>query len=206
MLQNLRDKLTTTAVDFKPPHTTHNGNGHAHGRVGNGGNGHRRVRHQIHHGYRRTALKADTAVILVENGMDVTEAIERLGISTNAFTAMRALRESGNVPLHDAVLHGGESLLDSGARMKNAAAAITALRMCSGLELELVRLSTGSTSDATTMLLNMSSELLTETATELGSEWIWENLVMRAMSSESITSTSGIKGDSTEPVTVEPAD
>src|SRR5262249_52357226 len=112
-----------------------------------------------------------------------------------AVAAMRSIRGSGNIPLHAAVLEGGESLLESGRRMKNAATAIAALRQCSGLELELVRLSTGSTSDATTMLLNMSSELLPETATEVGCEWIWETLVMRAMSSESSKSV-------TEPVTV----
>ena len=70
-----------------------------------------------------------------------------------------------------------------------------ALNQCSGLERELVRLATGVTGDPVTMLLNLSPELLTETATKLGSEWLWENLVMRTMSSESTKSV-------TEPVTV----
>src|SRR5262249_11867471 len=96
------------------------GNGHAH-IARNGGNGRRRrVRHQIHHGYRRAVLRADTAVTLVENGMSVTEAIERCGISSNYYAAMKAVRESGDTDLYHAVLEGYESLFVAAARVKNA--------------------------------------------------------------------------------------
>src|SRR5215471_8363518 len=90
----VKTEMTETADVASLLHARVNGNGHA--RVArNGGNGHRRrVRHQIHHGYRRTALRADTAVTLVKNGMSVTEAIEHLGISSAHFYAMKAVRES----------------------------------------------------------------------------------------------------------------
>jgi hypothetical protein len=65
----------------------------------NGGNGHRdRPRRQIYRKHRRAALKADTAVMLVENGMPVTEAIERCTTNTNDFSAMKALGGAATFP------------------------------------------------------------------------------------------------------------
>jgi len=105
MLQRVHDLLKTSTAEFKKkvPSPT-NGNGQAR----NGGNGHHhRARHQIHHGYRRAALKADTAVLLVESGMPVAEAIERCSTNHSAFYALRAVKGSGDTALLDAVLATG---------------------------------------------------------------------------------------------------
>jgi len=155
----------------------------------NGGNGHRhRPRRQIHHKYSRAALKADTANMLVENGMSVTEAVKRCTTGTNYFYALKALRESGNVALHNAVLKRDEPAIASAKRVKNAAAAIVALKKCSVLERELVRLATGMTDDPVTLLLNLSPDQLVATSTALGKDWIWERMVVAAMSTEAAPS------------------
>jgi hypothetical protein len=150
---------------------------------------HHRGRPQIYHGHRRSALKADTANILVEGGMSVTEAIERCAISSNSFYALKALRESGDPVLHNAVLAGNVSTLIAGKRVKNTAAAITALRKCSGLELALVRLATGATDDPVTMLLNLNPTQLVTTAMTLGVDWLWDRMIAPVVSTEVSTVT-----------------
>ena len=131
--------------------------------------------------------------------MGVVEATRRVTVSSNAVAAMQAIRGSGNIPLYAAVLEGGESLLESGRRTKNAAAAIAALNQCSRLELELVRLSTGSSSDVVTLLLNMSSAELVETSKSLGLNWIWDKMIAAAMPSDASSTAA-------EPVTAAPAE
>ena len=187
MLQRVHDLLKTSTAEFKKkvPSPT-NGNGQAR----NGGNGHHhRARHQIHHGYRRAALKADTAVLLVESGMPVAEAIERCSTNHSAFYALRAVKGSGDTALLDAVLEGHEPLLTAGVRVKNAAAAITAFKKCSVLERGLFRLATGATSDPVTMLRNLTPEQLVATANALSPAWIWDKLIEPAMSTEPATGT-----------------
>jgi hypothetical protein len=198
MLQRTNDLLKTSTAEFKVPSST-NGRGHAEfsgrGHVVNGGNGHRRRgRSQIHHGYRRAARKADTACILVEDGMKVAEAIERCSTSTNYFYDLKALRESGNSALHNSVLKGNDPVHASAERVKYAAAAIRALQQCSGLERELVRLATGVTADPVTMLLNLEPDHLVAVTNALGTEWVWEKMIIAAMST---------KPDKIEPVMVQ---
>lgn len=184
-------------AEFKPPHT--NGNGHAradahgsdngHVHAHNGGNGHRRrVRHQIHHGLRRAVLRADTAVTLIETcGMSVTEAIERCNISSAYFYAMRAVRESGDTDLHDAVLRDETPLFPSAKRVKNAAAAIKAYRKCSLFEQGMVWLATGATTDAVTLLRSLTPDQLAELGQLLGTEWTWDLLISPVLSSKPAT-------------------
>jgi len=164
-----------------------NGNGHArvhaHEHVRNGGNGqHRRVRRQIHHGYRRAVRRANTAVMLVEmTGMSVTEAVECCDTNFPYFYAMQALRQSGNVALHNHVLKGDEPPLPAAKRVRNAAMAITAYQKCSALERELVRVATGATADPVTMLLNLTSDQLVAAANALGLDWVWDHMIAAAM-------------------------
>jgi len=167
------------------------GNGHA--RVArNGENGRRRrVRHQIHHSHRRAAFKADTAVTLVDSGMDMAEAIERCDTNPAYFHAMKVLRESGNFALHKAVLDGPEPVLASAKRVENAAVAIMALQKCSGMERELVRLVTGMTSDPVTMLLNLGADQLVAMANTLGLDWCWDHLIAAAMPAKAATESNG---------------
>jgi hypothetical protein len=183
LLQRVKDLKTSTAEFKKVPSPT-NGNGQAR----NGGNGHRRrVRHQIHNGYRRSALKADTAIMLVESGMEVTKAIERCSTGSNAFYAMKALKESGNTALYNAVLKGNELFFASAEKVKNAAAAITAYRKCSVLERELVRLATGATADPVTMLLNLKPDQLVAASKKLGLDWVWDRMIAAAMETAKAT-------------------
>jgi hypothetical protein len=159
------------------------------GHARNGGNGHhRRVRHQIHKGYRRAVRRADTAVTLVEViGKPVTEAIERCEISPVYFYAMRAVRESGDPLLYQAVLEGHESLFTAAARVKNAAAAIKAYRKCSLFEQGMVWLATGATTDLATMLWHSTPEQLVKASKLVGTDFIWERMIVAAMPSKSIT-------------------
>jgi hypothetical protein len=164
---------------------------------GNGGNSHhRRVRHQIHHGRRRAALKADTAVTLVEGGMPVAEAIERCGTTTNYYAAMKAVRESEDPGLHQAVLEGYESLFAAAKRVKNAAAAIKAYRKCSLFEQGMVWLATGATTDLERLLRSSTPEQLVEVSRRIGSDWIWDWMIAPAMAPEPATEVI------TEPATV----
>jgi len=188
MLQRMQDLLNASVADFKkvPPPT--NGNGQARAAC-NGGNGHQhhRVRRQIHHGYRRAALKAETALLLVEAGMPVVEAIERCSTNHSSFYAMKALRESGNTALYNAVLEGNESFLASGLRVKNAAAAITAFKKCSVLERGLFQLATGATDDPVTMLLNLKPDQVVATSKALGLDWVWDKMIAAAMETKKTT-------------------
>jgi hypothetical protein len=122
--------------------------------------------------------------MLVEAGMSVTEAIKRCSTDTNAFYAMKALREIGNVTLCNAVLKGDEAFLAAGSRVKNAAAAIAAFKKCSVLERELFRLATGATDDPVTMLLNLTPDQLVATSKALGLDWVWDKMIAAAMSTE----------------------
>jgi hypothetical protein len=162
-----------------------NGHGNGHARV-NGGNGrHHRVRHQIHNNRRRAALQADSAIVLVEAaGMAVTEAVERCSTTSAYFHAMKALRESGNVGLYNAVLRGDEPVLASARRVKNAAAAITAYEKCSPLERELFWVATGATADAVTLLRNLRADQLVAASKTLGLDWVWDQMISAAMSTE----------------------
>jgi hypothetical protein len=185
MLQRVHDLLKTSTAEFKKkvPSPT-NGNGQAR----NGGNGHHhRARHQIHHGYRRAALKADTAVLLVESGMPVAEAIERCSTNHSAFYALRAVKGSGDTALLDAVLEGHEPLLTAGVRVKNAAAAITAFKKCSVLEQGLFWLATGATDDLATMLWNSKPDQLVTAAKLLGLDWVWDRMIAAAMETTKAT-------------------
>ena len=65
--------------------------------------------------------------MLVEmTGMSVTEAVECCDTNFPYFYAMQALRQSGNVALHNHVLKGDEPPLPAAKRVRNAAMAITA--------------------------------------------------------------------------------
>jgi hypothetical protein len=65
---NISTAVKTETADVASLLHARGGNGHDNA-ARNGGNGHhRRIRPQIHHGRRRAALKADTAVTLVEGG------------------------------------------------------------------------------------------------------------------------------------------
>src|SRR5262249_49779617 len=144
MLQRTQDLLNTSTVEFKVPSST---NGTRHAR--NGGNGHaRQVRRQIQHGYRHAIRKADLAVTLVGCGMAVTEAVQLLNISSAYFYAMKALRESGDTDLYDAVLKDRTPFFAAAKSVKNAATVITAYAKCSELEKALVLAATGATADA----------------------------------------------------------
>jgi hypothetical protein len=95
---HLSDYLNGTTAEFKQVPSSTNGDGHDHdsaqGHVHNGGNNHRRrVRHQIQHGRRWSAVKADNAIMMVEVcGLQVADAIERCGTNSNAYYAQKALR------------------------------------------------------------------------------------------------------------------
>jgi len=196
MLRRLNDQLHMTVAEFKTVPPSANGNGQVgvntpeYGRAAHhGGNGHRRVRHQIHKGFRRAALKADTAVRLVEAGMSVGEAVTRMGVSTNAYSALKAVRASGNLALYEDVLRGSESTLPAAARVKNAATIIAAYKKCSALEKELIRSATGLTSDPVTMLMNLTPEQLVAVAKALGLDWVWDKMIAAAMPTEPATGT-----------------
>jgi hypothetical protein len=186
----LRGKLPTTdTADVRSlRHVGAGANGH-----GNGGNGHRhRPRHQIRNGYRRTALKGDNAVMLAEAGMPVTEAIERCDTNTADFAAMKAVRESGHTSLHKRVMLGIEPVRPSGRLVKNAAAAITALQKCSPFELALVQRATSMTNDPVSMLRNLSADELTVISQKLGSAWLWDHMVIAALSAKTETTESNV--------------
>jgi hypothetical protein len=104
------------------------------------------------------------------------------GANKRYVEAMVILVQSENAALLEQVLTGHVPVLQAAESMKNAAAAITALKRCSGLERESIRRATGATADAVTLLLNMSSDQLVTTSKELGSDWIWNNMVEAAMS------------------------
>jgi hypothetical protein len=158
------------------------------GSNGNGGNSHhRRVRHQIHNGRRRAALKADTAVMLVEGGMPVTEAIERCDTTTNYYAAIKAVRESEDPGLYQAVLEGFESLFPAAKRVKNAAVAIQAYRKCSPLEQAMVWGATGATADLEVLLRSSPPEQLVEVSKRIGLDWVWDNMLAPAMATEPTT-------------------
>jgi hypothetical protein len=179
MLRRVQELLNSTS-EFKVPPTT-NGNG----QVRNGGNGHhRRVRHQIHHNHRRAALKADTAVMLAEDGMAVIEAIERCGTNPAYFYALRALKESGDTALYNAVLKGNAPILTSGKRVENAAVVIAAYAKCSELEKGLIRIATGLTADLPTMLWRATPDQLVAASKALGLDWVWDRMIAAAMETE----------------------
>jgi hypothetical protein len=159
------------------------------GSNGNGGNGHhRRVRHQVHDGYRRAVLRADTAFTLAETcGMTVTEAIKRCGTTTNYYAAIKAVRESEDPGLHQAVLEGYESLFAAAKRVKNAAAAIKAYRKCSLFEQGMVWAATGATTDLEMLLRAATPEQLAEASRRIGLDWVWDNMIAAAMVTEPTT-------------------
>jgi hypothetical protein len=84
-------------------------------------------------------------------------------------------------------MKGNDPLLAAGRRVRNAAVAVTAIKKCSALERELIRVATGMTSDPVTMLLNLTPEQLVTAARELGSGWLWEMMVVPAMTNEPAT-------------------
>jgi len=183
MLQRTQDLLNTSTVEFKVPSST---NGTRHAR--NGGNGHaRRVRRQIQHGYRHAIRKADLAVTLVGCGMAVTEAIQLLNISSAYFYAMKALRESGDTDLYDAVLKDRTPFFAAAKSVKNAATVITAYAKCSELEKALVLAATGATADAATLLRCLCPKHLVEVVNRLGTDWVWDNMIVPAMPTKPAT-------------------
>ena len=195
MPQSTSDLLKTSTAEFKVLFST-NGNGHVHERAhANGGNGHRRrIRRQLQHGYRRAVLRADTAVTLVAiTGMPVAEAIARCGTSTDYYYAIKAVKESGNTALYDAVLKDKTPLFPAAASVKNAAAVITAYENCTELEKALIFVATGATANAVTLLRGLCPEHLLEVANQLGTDWVWDNMITPAMSTKSAESMSGMK-------------
>jgi hypothetical protein len=116
--------------------------------------------------------------------MGVVEAAACLCVSTNAIQAMLAIRAIGSTALHKAVLKGNDPILAAGARIKNAAVAIKALKQSSGLERELIRIATGATADPVTMLLNLEPDQLVAVTNALGTEWIWDKLISPVLSTE----------------------
>jgi hypothetical protein len=180
-LRSVKSLLATTAG----VHGRVNGNG----RALNGGNGHhRRVRHQIRHNRRHAFLKAEAAVLLVEQcGMPVTKAVTLLGVSYNYYAAVKLLRASDNVALYKAVRRGDEPVLEAARRVKNAAAAITAFKKCSVLERGLFRLATGATDDPITMLLNLEPDQLVATSKALGLDWVWDRMIAATMETAKAT-------------------
>jgi hypothetical protein len=126
--------------------------------------------------------------MLVERtGMTVTEAVERCDTSAAYFSAMKALRESGNSTLYRSVLRGNSSVLVSARRVENAAAAITAYEKCSPLERELFWDATGATADAVTLLRNLGADQLVAASKALGLDWVWDRMIAAAMSTEAST-------------------
>jgi hypothetical protein len=94
---------------------------------------------------------------------------------------MKALRESGNTALYNAVLRADAPIRESAKLVENAAKVITAFSKCSGLERELIRRATGATNDPVTMLLNLSPDQLVATSKALGTDWVWNNMIEPAM-------------------------
>jgi hypothetical protein len=121
------------------------------------------------------------------------------GANKRYVEAMVILVQSENTALLEQVLTGHVPVLQAAESMKNAAAAITALKKCSVFERESIRLATGATNDVVTALLNMSPDQRVATSKELGLDWIWDNLIEAAMSaSESISeSVSQVVAEST---------
>jgi len=100
---------------------------------------------------------------------------------------MKAVKESCDTALFDAVFEGNEPLLAAGARVKNAAAAITAFKKCSLLEQGLFRLATGATDDLATMLWNSKPDQLVTAAKSLGLDWVWDRMIAAAMETTKVT-------------------
>src|SRR5262249_51829661 len=120
----------------------------------------------------------------------VTEATQRCTVGLDTFYAMKALKESKNVALYDHVMRGGSSVLASGKKVVNAAAAITALKKCAAMERELVRLATGATADPVTMLLNLTRDQVAAVSKELSPEWFWDRFIEPVMSNTKSTTES----------------
>ena len=117
----------------------------------------------------------------------VTEAVERCGTSTNYYSAVKAVRESGDFTLYCAVLRGDKPVLASARRVQNAAVAIAAYQKCSLLERELVRLATGVTTDLERLLRSSTPEQLVEVSRRIGLDWVWDNMINAAMPTEPAT-------------------
>src|SRR5262245_19588012 len=171
---NISTTVKTETADVASLLHARGGNGHAYA-ARNGGNGHRRrVRHQVHDGYRRAVLQADTAVTLVETyGMSVTEAIKRCGSSSNYYSAVKAVRGSEDPGLHDAVLRNETPFFPAAKCVMNAAAAIKAYRKCSLFEQGVVWLATGATTDLERLLRSSTPEQLVEVSRRIGLDWVW---------------------------------
>jgi hypothetical protein len=103
------------------------------------------------------------------------------GANKRYVEAMVILVQSENTALLEQVLTGHVPVLQAAESMKNAAAAITALKRCSGLERESIRRATGATADAVTLLLNMSPGQLVATSNALGLDWVWDRMISAAM-------------------------
>jgi hypothetical protein len=151
------------------------------GNNANGRHHRRRRRRQVLHGRRQAALRAFHAARLVLQGYAVLYAAMCCGSNKRYVEAMVILVQSENTVLLEQVLTGHVPVLQAAESMKNAAAAITALKKCSVLERELVRLATGMTSDPVTMLLNLSPGQLVATSNALGLDWVWDRMISAAM-------------------------
>jgi hypothetical protein len=126
-------------------------------------------------------------MLVQRTGMTVTEAVERCDTSAAYFSAMKALRESGNSALYRSVLRGNSPVLASARRVENAAAAIAAYRKFSAEEHELFRGATGATADAVTMLRNLGADQLAAVSKALGLDWVWDKMIAAAMPAEAST-------------------
>jgi hypothetical protein len=127
--------------------------------------------------------------MLVETGMPVTEAVERCSISSNYFYAMKAVKESGDTALYNAVLKGNKPFLASGTRVKNAAVVIAAYARCSEFEKGLIRTATGLTADLVPMLRHATPDQLVAASKALGLDWVWDRMIAATMETETTTET-----------------
>jgi hypothetical protein len=155
---------------------------------GNGSNGSHKPLAQVRQGVRVAAFKAVTAAHLTEHeGLTVAEAALGCNTSPVYIAAIKTILATKNMGLLEAVMRGDEPVIATAARLKNAAAAIAAYEKCSAYEKRMFELATGAMADLTAHLVTAAPEQLAETAKKLDPEWVWENLVMPAVSNSKTT-------------------
>lgn|SRR5262245_10825585 len=173
---------TPLSTQFKSEFFT-NGHGNRQQRRRQARGGRRRHHPQVENGYRQAALQAHGAATLVLNqGYTIAHAARCCATTYEYTVAMIAVIRSENARLLADVLAGKIAVLVAGAMVKNAAAAIVALRKCSGLERALVMHATGAVADLSQHLLNSSAEQLAAAGKHLTPGWVWNNVVEAAMS------------------------
>jgi len=152
---------------------------------GSGPNGGHKPLARVRQGVRVAAFKATTAAHLTEReGLTVAEAALGCNSTPAYIAAIKTIVATKNMGLLKAVMRGDEPVIATAARLKNAAAAITAYQKCSAYEKRLFELATGAVADLTAHLVTATPEQLAETAKKLDPEWVWQNLVLPAVQSQ----------------------